>query len=198
MTRTTILLGCLLLFTTTTTARADTQADLLALYTATRASPTPNMTFFTRLAGLGNFDAGAEVMAVVQRDAQLPSEGLLGTFLSGITRFQKQGDRITLTRAKAVGVAMEGGFIQLEAKIVFRLQVNGAGNQAKIDNVDGARVGESKGSTYPLRHLTFERKPPKTWAHINAGYGFGLNKTKSVVAIDTSGQGGLVQAVSNQ
>ena len=200
MTRLTTLLALLLL---TTPALAGTKDDLVALYQATGSSPTPNMTFFNGLSALGSFDAGPDVMAAVENEAELPNEGLLGAFLSGITRFQKSGSTITLTRGEDLAVVVDGGYIKLEKRMVFRLTVNGARTEAKIDKVDWARVGESSSSTYPLRRVTFERKDPLTYVHINAGYGLGLNKTKSVVAIDTSsgagvGQSGLSQALPGQ
>jgi hypothetical protein len=188
-------LALLVLSVLASPAWADTQEELTKLYTDTNASEIPNMTFFKGLAAMGDFDAGPETMNAVQAAAQIPQEGLLGAFLSNIERITKRGDRVTLVRSKGVDVSLDGGFVKLSNTITFRLRTKS--NEAKIDKVEGARVGEKKSKTYPLRSVRFERKDPKTFAHINAGYGMGLNKTKTVVAIDTTPREGIAQAVSN-
>jgi len=193
MTRTTLTLAFLLALAGP--ALATPEEELTQLYKDTAASETPNMTFFNGLAAMGNFSVGPDVMEAVEEEARIPKEGLLGAFLSGIRSITKSGDRITFLRAKEVGIDVTGGFVRLPTTMKFRLRLKA--NEAKIDKISGARVGESAGSTYPLRSVRFERKAPLTYAHINAGYGLGLNKTKTVVAIDTTPPVGIAQAVSN-
>lgn len=163
-------------------AQADPAEQLEAVFAKTVESRTQTVTFFRGLAGLPNLDVSGEALAGALRDSKIDqAQGMLGAFVSGMKRFVKKGDRVTMHRDRDVDLATPNGVVHIPKKARVRIRLLGA-KGVKLDKMRGSKAGKTGGSLHPLRwlELSVDEKAITT-ARLNAGYGWGFNKTITIV-----------------
>ena len=166
----------------TAPAYADPAEKLSKVFTETMESATQTVTFFRGLSTLGDLDVSGDVLKTALEDSGIgDAKGMLGAFLSGTTRITKTGNKLVLYRGEAVTLKTPNGAVQIPKTARFRVRTIKKGG-VKLDEMDGAKAGKTANSLYPLRWLELTVDADGiTTAKLNAGYGFGFNRTATIV-----------------
>ena len=187
MTRAT--LACCLLLTVFAAGPAHADSTgFTQLLEKTAKSPTRTLTFFQGLAGLKDFDLKEAALKKAITDSKVPTDGLLGAFLTDLKRFRKKGTSILIEREKQVVEDTGSGVIKLGKKVKFNLS---AGKRSvTLSKVKDVRAGKGTSLTVPVRKLKLTADEDDiTTATLNVGYRF-ANSDKVIRLVRKPGLAG--------
>lgn len=135
----------------------DPVEALTTLVREASAAPNPVMAFLQGAARLPDFSLRQADIQRAMEAAGVPPNGPIRQLLGPTTRLNKRGRNLSARRSRASLVEVPGGFVELGQEIEASLSVQGP-HDARVDNVQGIRVGKKRNGLNTLKRVQFTRQ----------------------------------------